>query len=232
MNDTLKTNPNFEKVRTAGGPLSQQLASYASLMREKNPVIADAYQTLVDRLCASDAGASVPGPGDELPPFLLPDENGRLVSSADLLDNGPLVISFNRGNWCPFCWLELSALDSCFEAIRDGGGSVVSITPETAHFSQRLIDRLSLSFPVLSDMDNGYALDLGLVMALPPELQKMYRAGGNDLPLFQRNESWFVPLPATLIVDRQGIIRESFVNADFRQRIEPGRIPETLASLT
>ncbi|MDA0655317.1 MAG: peroxiredoxin-like family protein [Proteobacteria bacterium] len=201
MNDTLKTNPNFEKILAEGGPLAQQLDAYATAMKGKNPVIAGAYQSLVDRLIASDAASSAPDFGDELPPFLMPDETGRLVSSADLLKTGPLVISFNRGNWCPFCWLELNALNACYEAICANGGSVVSITPETARYSQQLKTRLGLGFPVLSDLDNGYALELGLVMALSAEIQNLFRNVGTDISEFQKNDAWFVPIPATLVID-------------------------------
>jgi len=233
MNDTPNSKTSFERIRAkGGGPLALQLLAYSEDISTRNPALGKAYQDLVDKLIARDAGDSAPVTGDTLPPFLLPDETGQLISSEDLLATGPLVISFNRGNWCPFCWLELGALDSCVAAIQEKCGSVISITPETAHFSKRLKDQLGLSFPVLSDLDNGYALKLGLVMAIPLELQEIHRRSGTLLPLFQQNEAWFVPLPATLIVDQLGIIRESFVNADFRQRIEPGHIPEIVASLS
>lgn len=224
-------NPGFESARALGGPLSAQLSAYDALLREGNPVTGAAYQGLVDRLTAVDAGANAPAPGDPLPPFLLPDENGRLLSSAELLASGPLVVSFNRGNWCPFCWLELSALEDCSPAIAEGGGSVVSITPEVATFSRRLKRRLGLRFPVLTDLDNGYALALGLAVSLTDEVRALYAGTGIDLGTFQRSDGWFLPIPATLVVDRRGIVRHSYVNADFRERIEPGSVPRLLSEL-
>lgn len=121
----------------------------------KNSPSAVNYDGLVEHLATVNAGANAPSPGDPLPLFQLPDENGRLLTSTELLASGPLVVSFNRGNWCPYCWLELSALEDCTSAIVEGGGSVVSITPEVATFSRRLKSRLGLSFPVLTDLDNG-----------------------------------------------------------------------------
>ena len=166
-----------------------------------------------------------------LPPFLLPDENGRLVSSAELLRKGPLVVTFNRGNWCPFCWLELSAFEDQYKAILKTGGSVVSITPDVATFSRRLKRRLGLSFPVLTDMDNGYALEMGLAVALTDDVRAVYHKAGIDLGIFQRSDVWLLPIPATLLIDRRGIIRHAYVNEDFRQRFEPDQIPDILARL-
>ncbi len=224
-------NPDFDAARALDGPLSAQLAAYDALLRARNPAAGEAYHGLVEHLATVDTGANAPSAGDSLPPFQLPDENGRLLSSAELLASGPLVVSFNRGNWCPYCWLELSALEDCSPAIVAGGGSVVSITPEVATFSRRLKSRLGLSFPVVTDLDNGYALELGLAMSLTDAVRAVYLKAGIDLGTFQRSDGWFLPIPATLVVDRQGIVRHSYVNADFRQRIEPASVPELLAAL-
>jgi peroxiredoxin len=224
-------NPDFEIARALGGPLSAQLASYDARLRERNPATGDAYQGLVDHLTKVEAAANAPVAGDDFPPFLLPDENGRLISSAELLATGPLVVSFNRGNWCPFCWLELSALETCYSAILDEGGSVVSITPEVATFARRLKNRLGLSFPVLTDLDNGYALELGLAIALTDEVRAVYNKARIDLGTFQRSDGWFLPIPATMVIDRRGVVRHAYVNADFRERIEPGCIPDVLSEL-
>ncbi len=224
-------DPGFDSAHALGGPLSVQLAAFDAALRARNPAAGEAYDGLAEHLVTVDAGANAPSPGDPLPPFQLPDENGRLLSLAELLASGPLVVSFNRGNWCPYCWLELSALEDCFSAIVEGGGSVVSITPEVATFSRRLKNRLGLSFPVLTDLDNGYALELGLAMSVNDAVRAVYVKVGIDLGTFQRSDGWFLPIPATLVVDRQGIVRHSYVNADFRERIEPRSVPELLAAL-
>ena len=221
-------NPDFEKARALRGPLSAQLASYDAMLCERNPTAGAAYQGLVEHLIKVEAGKNAPADGDMLPPYLLPDENGRLVSSAEAVAKGPLVVTFNRGNWCPFCWLELSALENHYAAIVANGGSVVSITPEVATFSRRLKKRLGLSFPVLTDMDNGYALELGLAIALTDDVRAVYDRAGIDLGTFLRSAVWFLPIPATLVIDRKGIIRHAFVNEDFRLRFEPDLIPASI----
>ncbi|MDA1325733.1 MAG: peroxiredoxin-like family protein [Proteobacteria bacterium] len=225
-------NPNFEKSRALRGPLSAQLASYDEMLCERNPATGAAYQGLVEHLIKVEAGKNAPAAGDMLPPFLLPDENGRLVSSDELLSRGPLVVTFNRGNWCPYCWLELSALADHYEAIIERRASVVSITPDVATYSRRLKKRLGLGFPVLTDLDNGYALEMGLSVALTDDVKGVYDRAGIDLGIFQRSAVWFLPIPATLVVGGQGIIRHAYVNEDFRQRFEPDLIPEILAELT
>jgi peroxiredoxin len=225
------SDPRYEEARAQGGPLSAQLASYDAALRRHLPEAGAAYEHLVERLKQAGAGGDAPSEGDVLPPFQLPDQEGRLVSSEALLANGPLIVSFNRGNWCPYCWLELSALQESYPAIVAAGGSVVSITPEVATFSRRLRDRLGLSFPVFTDLDNGYALSLGLAFALTEEVRAVYQAADIDLGAFQRSEGWFLPIPATLLVDRHGVVRQAYVNADFRERIEPSTLPDLLAEL-
>jgi peroxiredoxin len=224
-------NPDYEKARALRGPLSAQLASYDALLCERNPRASAAYQGLIEHLIKVEAGKNAPSAGDLLPPFLLPDEDGRLVSSSELVSKGPLVVTFNRGNWCPYCWLELGALQMHHDAIVEAGGSVVSITPEVATFSRRLKKRLGLSFPVVTDIDNGYALEMGLAITLTDDVRDVYNQSGIDLGIFQRSAIWFLPIPATLVIDRQGIIRHAYINEDFRERLEPDRIPEIISEL-
>lgn len=226
------TNPDFEKARALRGPLSAQLASYDALLRERNRIAGDAYQAMAEHLLSVEAGKNAPAIGSELPPFLLPDENGRLTSSEELLANGPLVVSFNRGNWCPYCWLELCLIEQHHDSIVGVGASVVSVTPEVATYARRLKNRLKLSFPVLTDIDNGYALELGLAVALTDDVRALYERIGIDLGTFQRSSVWFLPIPATLVIDPRGIVRHAYVNADFRERFEPDLIPEILSGLS
>jgi len=227
----LPVNPSFEKALEAGGALSEQLARYDQLLRERAPEASEAYRDMIDRLVEAGAGSNAVRAGDALAPFVLPDETGRLVSSAALIAKGPLVISFNRGNWCPFCWLELKALQSVYNAVRDTGTTVLSITPEIALFNRRLKRRLSLNFPVLTDLDNGYALELGLMISATARVRNRYAKAGLDLARYQANPDWFLPIPATLVIDRSGVVRHAFVNLDFRKRFDPEAIPEILAGL-
>ena len=161
----------------------------------------------------------------------MPDTNGRLVSLEDLLADGPLVISFNRGNWCPFCWLELTALGDIAEDVKAQGANIVSITPETAAYNCEIIERLNLSFSFLTDLENSYSLELGIAMPLSAEVRELFKPSGFDLAIYQKNDAWFVPLPAVFIVDREAVIRHTYVNTDYRQRFDSTSIPTLLVDL-
>ncbi len=231
MSESSDKKTDFDAARELDAPLRDQLARFSAALRDNNPAVAEAYQRLVDLLKRGKAGAGAPKAGDPLPPFTLADEDGHLVSSARLLARGPLVISFNRGHWCPFCWLELGALHDRYEQIRKLGAEMISITPDTAAYSKRLKARLGLRFPVLTDLDNAYAMELGLVMALSDEVKTRLQEAGLQLNVYQKNDAWFIPLPATFLVDREGRIAYAFVDADFRKRADPERLLEAVAAL-
>ncbi|MDE0944296.1 MAG: peroxiredoxin-like family protein [Alphaproteobacteria bacterium] len=224
-------NANLEQARAMDAPLSARLAAYDAMLTESRPASAAAYGKLVDHLIKYDVGGAVLKIGTTLPAFLLPDETGTLVSSDVLLQQGPLVISFNRGNWCPYCTLELDALQASHAVIQKSGSTLVSITPEIATFNRRLKNRLALDFPVLTDLDNGYALEAGLAVMLTPEIMAVYEQANIQIAAFQRNAGSILPIPATVLVDRQGTIRHSFVNADFRLRFDPDALHDALAEL-
>ena len=231
MSGPPKRNPAFDAARALKAPLAEQLAQFAKAFSDRVPQVGAAYQTLIEKLTRAGTGSEAPKEGDRLPAFLLPDIEGRLVSSADLLADGPLVISFNRGNWCPFCWLELAALGDIADEIAEQGANIVSITPETAAYNREMKDRLGLSFPFLTDIDNSYGLELGIAMPVSTEIRELIQPRGLDLTVFQKNDAWFVPLPAIFIVDRSSIVRKAYVNPDYRERFDPAPIPALLAGL-
>ncbi len=201
-------------------PLNDRLAHYAARHRAGGGPVPAAYDRLVERLVAAGAGAGAPVVGVPMPDFLLPDDQGRLVALEALLAQGPLVISLNRGHWCSFCRLELACLAEHEEAIGRLGGRVVSIIPERRIFAQRLKAELGLPFPVLSDMDNAYALSLDLMIWVGNELRGLFVELGLDVPGAQANRGWFLPIPATFVVGREGRILARFVDPDFRRRME------------
>jgi peroxiredoxin len=147
------------------------------------------------------------------------DSDGRVVDLASLLAAGPLVISFNRGPWCDYCGLELRALARAYPDIVAAGGNVVSIVPETAKYAKTLQATRGLPFRVLTDLDLGYGLSLGLVFWVGEKIMGMYKAFGIDLAQFQGNGGWLLPIPATLVVGRDGRVKARFVDADFRHRL-------------
>jgi peroxiredoxin len=156
----------FEAICVMDAPLNARLAAYADKLRELNFPFAEAYDELVGRLIAGEIGTAAPKVGDVMPPFVLPARSGQLVGLEDLLHAGPVVISFNRGHWCPFCKIELRTIAQHQVEIAAIGGQVVSIIPDRQQFAEQLYRDTSGELVILTDIDNGYALSLGLVMWL------------------------------------------------------------------
>lgn len=208
--------------------LDEKNASYWEVERRLLPEIDAAYGELLARIAGNEAGEQAPKIGAEMPDFLMPDRRGRLVGLSELVAKGPLVLSFNRGHWCPFCHLELKALARDYAEIEAAGGAVVSIVPDTAEFSTAMSTSYALPFDVLTDLDLGYALENGLVVALGDEIKRLYLGYGLDLPRYQGNPAWLIPIPATFVVDRSGIVRARFVDPDFRRRMPITDVIEAL----
>src|SRR5262245_35878049 len=170
----------------------------------------------------------VPAVGEALPEFCLTDSQGKLVELTALVNDGTLVISFNRGPWCDYCGLALHSLVRTDPEIVDAGGDVVSIVPETAKYARNLQATRGVPFRVLTDMDLGYALSLGLVFWVGQKVMDMYRGLGIDLAQFQGNGGWFLPIPATLVVGCDGRVKARFVDPELRHRMRTEDIVEAV----
>lgn len=125
----------------------------------------------------------------------------------------------DRGHWCPYCRISTAALARAEGAIRDGGGRLVAIIPERQSYARTLRSQAGAGFPILSDMDNGYALTLGLAFWIGADLQGLYTSIGNHMPDFHGNDAWMLPIPATFVVGRDGRVRARFVEPDYRRRM-------------
>jgi peroxiredoxin len=159
--------------------------------------------------------------GARAPEFALPDGGGEIVRSGDLLARGPLVVSFYRGVWCPYCNTELQALEAFLPQIEEQGGALVAISPQSAANSRKSARQNELSFPILSDHGNEVAAAFGLRYHLPDYLIELYKQLGNDLPLVNGEPSWTLPIPARYVIGRDGVILYAGLNADYTQRPEP-----------
>jgi peroxiredoxin len=221
----------FRDICARDGPLREKLEEFSRAVRELSLPFAEAYDDLVARLESGEAGAGAPKSGDPMPPFLLLGSNGHLVSLDDLLRSGPAVISFNRGHWCEYCAIELSALSRALNALEAEGANVVSIMPETRAFVAEARAACGGKFEILSDIDNGYALEAGLVIWLGDRVRDIYLEHGLHLERYQQSASWFLPIPATFVVGQDGIIAARYVDPDFRRRMEINDIIEIVARL-
>jgi peroxiredoxin len=208
----------FLRCRDMEGTLGEQLEAYAAAGREIFPAYSDAVDRLVERIHENGGGENAPRPGEAMPPFVLPDEAGRLVSLPSLLAKGPLAVMFFRGHWCPYCRLNVRAVIEAMAEISAVGGQVVAIMPETQAFAGQFKTDSGAPFPVLTDLDNGYALSLNLAIWLGSEIEKLL-SPMQDMPSFHGNDGWVLPIPATFVVGRDGVVKARFVDPDFRRRM-------------
>lgn len=209
-------------------PLSQRLAEYSAALRTRQASSAAAYDDLARRLAAAKAFSGAPDVGDIMPAFALPDSKGQVHKLGEILAKGPLVISFNRGHWCPYCTVELNALKQGLSRIAATGAQVVSIMPDMPEYIAKVADDIGGAFPVLSDANNGYALSLDLVMWLGEEIRSLDHASDFSLQISQHNNAYFVPIPATFVVASNGKVGARFLDPDFRNRME---IDDIIAAL-
>jgi peroxiredoxin len=167
--------------------------------------------------------------GDTIPAFSLPDATGTQISSDQILKDGPMVISFYRGGWCPYCNLELKALQDVLPEIKTLKAELIAISPELPDHSLSTKEKHALEFPVLSDHNNQVAKNFGLVFELDKELVPIFKDKFNwDLIAINGTENVELPFPATYVVDKAGVIQYAFVNSDYTQRAEPDKILEVL----
>jgi peroxiredoxin len=217
----------FKRIRGMDASLNEQLKSFSDEARHRRPDFAAAVDRLVARLRENGAGEAAPKPGEPMPPFYLPDDNGKIVSLDELFAEGPVAVTFHRGHWCPYCRISINALAQAHKEIAAEGGRVVAIMPDRQEFASELKSVGAVPFPILTDLDNGYALTVNLAIWIGAEMQRMM-AGRQDLPSFQGNDSWMLPIPATFVVGTNGIIKARFVDPDYRRRMA---IEELLAAM-
>ncbi|MCS3471076.1 peroxiredoxin [Pseudomonas sp. JUb42] len=188
------------------------------------PQVHATMKKATDALIASGQAERALKAGDKAPEFTLQDPDGNPVSSVELLAKGPLVLSFYRGVWCPYCNMELQALEAALPAIRDLGASLVAISPQIKANSRKSVRQNELSFPILSDSKNDVAAAFGLRFTLPDYLIELYKNFGNDLPKINDDPSWTLPMPARFVIGTDGIITYAEVNPDYTLRPDPSEL--------
>jgi peroxiredoxin len=217
-----------QRARELDAPLNDRLTMIADTVRDLSTVFAEAVDRMVLRLQESGAGETAPVAGEPMPRFVLPDEGGRLVDLHQLLARGPVAISFNRGHWCPYCRINAVAMADIQDKVREMGSQIVAITPERQRFTAALQSDAKAPFSVLTDMDNGYALYLNLAIWVGDEMKTMIAGAGWDVPSYQGNQAWMLPIPATFVVGTDGLIVARYVDPDYRRRMD---IDQLLAAI-
>ena len=177
-----------------------------------------------DELIASGAADRALKAGDRAPDFALPDADGNIVRLSDLLASGPVAISFYRGVWCPYCNLELKALEEAVGDIRARGAQLVAISPQNGQQSRKSQRDNGLSFPILSDAHNAVAEAFGLRFKLQDELVALYKSFGIDLNASNGDDRWTLPMPGRFVIGTDGIIAYAEVNPDYTRRPDPSEM--------
>lgn len=213
-------------------PLPQQTAALFAQARSQVPaeLLADLVRP-VEQLIASGAAGQALQEGEQAPDFTLPDALGNAVTLSHLLKQGPVVISFYRGEWCPYCNLELRAYERVLPQLQALGAALVAISPQTPDHSLSVMEKKQLTFSVLSDGGNRVARQFGLVFTVEEAVRAAHKRIGANLPAFNGDESWELPMPGTFLVDQSGTIRLASVDPDFSQRLDPSVVIARLKEL-
>ncbi|MCU1309190.1 MAG: hypothetical protein JWO20_315 [Candidatus Angelobacter sp.] len=205
--------------------LTEIKAGIAQYVRPENQAV---NERATAELKASGIADRILPVGSKAPEFDLPDQNGKMVSSADLLAEGPLVIDFYRGRWCPFCVTELETYRDLLREIEEAGATLVAISPQIVRHSAFTTDQHKLRFPVLSDEGNKLARQFGLVYRVPEYQEQLFRSVFINLPKTNGDESWELPLPATYVIDGDGTVVYAKAFADYMERPEVEEVLEAL----
>ncbi|WP_419254156.1 peroxiredoxin-like family protein [Caulobacter sp. ErkDOM-YI] len=196
-----------------------------------SPTAIATMQRATAELIASGQAGRARRAGELAPEFTLNDPDGRAVRSVDLLAQGPLVVTFYRGVWCPYCNMELEALQAARGYIRALGAKIVALSPQTEVNSRKSVRQNGLDFPILSDVGGAVADAFGLRFALPDDLVALYKSLKNDLPSFNADPAWTLPMPARYVIAPDGVIAYCEVNPDYTQRPDPSDLFPTLERL-
>ena len=215
-----------ESAATADArPLHEIFAERKQLIAKYVPPETQAIHTqAIAELEARHLAVNILPVGATAPAFELPDHNGKVVSSSELLSKGKLVLCFIRGRWCPFCVGQMEAMNLVAPKIEQAGATLVTISPQTVKQSFFMHDQHKLRFPLLSDASNKVARQFGLTYRVPALQESVYRRAFVNLPFTNGDESWELPIPATYILDPDGTILYASANEDYTQRPEPSGI--------
>ncbi len=215
--DLLK--PQLEEVRKK---------AFLALPESAQKVLRESAQ----KLAFSDLVNGAKNEGDKAPDFTLTNAWGKNVKLGDLLAKGPVALNFYRGLWCPFCRLQLKAFEKVWPQIELIGASLVAVSPQTIERTLETVQKQGLTYSVLSDQGASVARDYGIVYTLDASLKPLYKESGKDLPEFNGDDSYALPIPATYIIDTDKTINFAHLDTDYTRRIEPGDMVNRLKKLT
>ena len=170
--------------------------------------------------------------GKKAPDFRLPDQNENLINSQDVLKKGPMILTFYRGVWCPYCNLDLSNLKRHLSVLEESNATLLSISPQIAKYNAEIVERQRLPFDLLSDKGNEIAAAFGLRWTMADPLKSLYNDQFKiNLPTYNGEDSWTLPMPARYLIDQKGIVRYAEAKADYTNRPNPDELINVLKSI-
>jgi peroxiredoxin len=210
-------------------------AFQAQIAKDQGPVLSDHAKAVMAKT-EDDLAKKMPSPelkvGEQAPDFTLPDAQGNSVTLSDALSEVPVILAFYRSAWCPYCNLELKVLRESMDAFRALGAQLIAVTPQKPDKSLEQVRKDGFPFPILSDLNDKVMQDYGLLFEVPEELSDVYiRNFELDIPDYNGEGRCILPVPATYVIDRQGVIHAAFADTDFRKRMEPADIHAALETL-
>ncbi len=222
---------NDNDHQAASGTLDSLLAIRRSeFVKSKPKAIADLYDEGITTVANSGILEKALNIGDKAPDFSLINQKGETLTLSDELKKGPVILTWYRGGWCPYCNINLHHLQERLPDFHKAGASLLALTPELPDKSLSTSEKHNLEFEVLSDVGNTVAKEYGVVFQLMKEVADVYQKGF-DLHSYNGDESNELPLAATYVIDKNGIIQYAFLDADYRKRAEPDAIISALEKL-
>jgi peroxiredoxin len=211
--------------------LKEQLAEYRAGWFKRVPAERQAVmERHIDELRNGLANTALKA-SDRSPPIALHNAKGALVDIKSLLNRGPVIVTFYRGGWCPYCNLELRAFQKILPEIKAAGASLVAISPEKPDDTLSTAEKNALDFEVLSDVGQKVGRAFGLVYAFSDELKWAYREFGLDIPDKNGAGEWALPISATYVIGQDGKIIYAYTDADYRDRAEPAEVLKILTEV-
>jgi peroxiredoxin len=212
--------------------LREQTDAKIAAGRKGNPDFMKGVDEIIEKAKAFKEGENALKVGEKAPNFTLPNPEGKLSSLDTLLEKGPIVITFYRGDWCPYCNLQLRALQARLPEIDALGATLVAISPQVPDGSLTKSEISEMDFIVLSDQDAKVAAQFGVAWKVPEFLSEHMRVGRKlDLDEINNGNGAILPIPATFILGQDGVVKWNYVNVDYRTRSEPEEIIEALKKL-
>ncbi|ALS78526.1 peroxiredoxin-like family protein [Planococcus kocurii] len=211
--------------------MTQEINEYIEKFKANKPKeVQVKMQHAIEELEASNEGKGL-RTGEQAPNFNLPNAAGETVELYEQLKKGPVVLTFYRGNWCPYCNMELRAYQQIIGEIHDQGAELIAISPQTPDQSMSIQEKHDLEYLVVSDEGNNVANQFNLVYQLPEYLVELYKAIGLDVAKHNGDDTWTLPVSATYIIQTDGTIAYEYTKSDYKDRVEPSDVLQELKKI-